>query len=182
MIALEPPVYPSAYCMSDDSFGIELNEHLLNSRLVATAGKMFGSGYGVLPLWRLNESDLEGVVSEVRFDEARRRLLEAASLEKGWDTYDTDPPNAVAVDLATGILGLLEKSQLRPARLLPSSEGGVGISFVDKGRRAEIEIYNSGEMAAVTYGGEQESLAWDLGDGESAITEAIERIRVHLSQ
>ena len=182
LVDLETPPIPSSYCVSDHSFGVELNVQLLNSRLVARAGRIFGTGSGNLRLWRVNESETEDIASGDYFDEARRRLSEAASLKQGWDTYDADPPNLTARQIATKVLRLLERGYLCPARLLPSSEGGIAISFVRNARRAEIEGYNSGEIAAVIYGSDKESVAWDLSAIEEEITEAIETIRVHLAQ
>ena len=119
--------------------------------------------------------------STARFAEARRRLNTTVSLEHGWDTYGAETPNDVARALAARILYLLEEDALPPTRLLPSAEGGIAMSFVEGDNRAEIEIYNTGEVAAVTYSAHSEPVAWELSNADSALKNAIIDIRVHLA-
>lgn len=116
-----------------------------------------------------------------RFTEARRRLECTAALAYGWDTYGAEAPNALARDLARSVLDVLEGERLPPARLSPSSEGGITISFVEGDNRAEIEIYNTGEAAAATYSGDSEPVVWELSGFDSALMSAISTIRVHLT-
>ncbi len=116
------------------------------------------------------------------FEDMRRKLRELTRIHKGWDAYDADPPNEEVAVTGDHVLTHLEKAQLIPARLSPSTEGGIGLSFIRGVKRAELEIYNTGELAAVTYGPEDESFAWDLDNSEAAISASIETIRVHLSQ
>jgi hypothetical protein len=114
-------------------------------------------------------------------DEARNRLGQTARLIHGWDTYGGDPPNEMARTIAANVLTLLEAEALPPARLLPSAEGGIAISFVEGARRAEIETYNTGEIIAAIYSADDEPLVWELDDSAGAITSSIEQIRVHLA-
>lgn len=115
------------------------------------------------------------------FEEALDRLKRASQLKRGWDTYDGDPPNQTATALALKVLTLLRAAALPPTRLLPSAEGGIAMSFVKDSRRAEIEIYNTGEIAAVAHSGQDRPTAWDLEGRDESILAAIEQIRVHLS-
>lgn len=120
-------------------------------------------------------------LTKARFAEARQRLKTTVTLECGWDTYGTEAPNDVARHLAGTILDALEADGLPPTRLLPSSEGGIAISFVEGDRRAEIEIYNSGEVAAATYSANSEPVVWELCNLDSALKNSITEIRVHLA-
>ncbi len=120
-------------------------------------------------------------ISKARFAEARQRLRTTVTLRKGWDTYGAEAPSDVARTLALKILNALEADSLPPARLMASSEGGIAISFVEGDNRAEIEIYNTGEVAAATYSVHSEPVAWELSNTDSALTHAITQIRVHLA-
>lgn len=119
--------------------------------------------------------------SKARFAEARQRLKTTVSLEHGWDTYGAESPNDVARTLTAKILNALEEDLLPPTRLMPSSEGGIAISFVEGDNRAEIEIYNTGQVAAATYSAHSEAVAWELSDTDSALKNAIIDIRVRLA-
>jgi hypothetical protein len=119
--------------------------------------------------------------SKARFEEARLRLNATVSLQQGWDTYGAESPNHVARSLASRILNALEASVLPPTHLMPSVEGGIAMSFVEGDNRAEIEIYNTGEVAVATYSGQGEPAVWELDCTDSALQNAIDKIRVHLA-
>jgi len=119
--------------------------------------------------------------NKTRFVEARRRLKGTAALSNGWDTYGAEAPNDLARAAAASILEALETHLLAPTRLMASSEGGIAISFVEGEKRAEIEIYNTGEVAAATYSRGGDATAWELDNTEPALKHAITKIRVHLA-
>ncbi len=119
--------------------------------------------------------------SKARFLEAWQRLRNTAILGCGWDTYGAEAPNDVAHALAREILSVLETDWLIPTRLMPSSEGGIAISFVEGDNRAEIEVYNTGEIVAAAYSAHSDPLVWELQDTDHALKQAIARIRVHLA-
>jgi hypothetical protein len=118
--------------------------------------------------------------NKARFEEARGRLGQTAGLNRGWDTYGGDPPNDLARRIAANVLAVLEAEALPPARLLPSVEGGIAITFAEENGRAEIEIYNTGEIAAAAYAGTEDPTAWDFRANEDEIKNTISRIREHL--
>lgn len=119
--------------------------------------------------------------SKARFAELRRQLRTTLALKCNWDTYGAEPPNEVARALAGKILDALETDLLLPTRLMASAEGGIAISFVEEDKRAEIEIYNTGEIAVATYHAHREPEAWESSDADSALKNAIIKIRVHLT-
>jgi hypothetical protein len=119
--------------------------------------------------------------SKMRFAEARRRLSTTVSLEHDWDTYGAESPNDLARTLAAKVLDVLEEGSLPPSRLIPSAEGGIAMSFVAGDNRGEIEIYNSGEIAAAIYSGQTEPTVWELKNSDIALKNAIAQIRVHLA-
>ena len=119
--------------------------------------------------------------NKARFEDARARLSQSSKLQPSWDTYGGDPPNPTAVAIAARVLNLLEVEALPPARLLPSSEGGIAISFVRGTFRAEIEVYNTGEIVAATYTPQDLPSVWELESSDAAIRTTIEQIRVHFT-
>jgi hypothetical protein len=88
---------------------------------------------------------------------------------------------ARARKVARQILDALEAESLPPSRLLPSAEGGISISFVERENRAEIEICNSGEVAVATYSISDDPVVWELSLADSELGSAIHKIRVHLA-
>jgi hypothetical protein len=120
-------------------------------------------------------------LTKARFADARQRLNATASLAKGWDSYDSEPPNAAARDLAAKILNVLEAAALAPTQLTPTVEGGIALSFVEGRSRAVIEVYNSGEIAVATYSDRGEPAVWDVEPADAPLLHSIEQIRVHLA-
>jgi hypothetical protein len=99
-----------------------------------------------------------------------------AGLQDGWDTYDAPAPNATARYYASKVLDHLLKKDLEPARVRPSAEGGVAISFAAFERRyADIECFNSGEILAVTSDRRSEPVVWTVG-AEYSLDATIDRI------
>lgn len=119
--------------------------------------------------------------NKARFAQARRELESTVFLRPGGNTYLAEIPNQLARTLAGRVLNALECFSLPPARLTASADGGVGVSFVEGGNRAVIEIYNTGEIAAATYSLEGNPAVWELDDTDARLRETIAQIRVHLA-
>ena len=115
------------------------------------------------------------------FVRAESQLMEFSRLAPDWDSYGAEPPNATAMDSAAQLLGILRSLDLPPTRVVPSSEGGVGICFVNGKAYADIESLNSGELLAVMYSGAEEPQVWEITQNEESIREAVEQIRGHLT-
>ncbi len=120
--------------------------------------------------------------SKNRIVEARWRLHRTLFLRRDWDTYGAEPPSERARSQAMWILDQLEGSSLPPNRLMASAEGGIAMSFVEGNNRAEIEVYNDGEIVAAVYSAEQDPVVWEVADANPAMQLAIHRIRVHLTK
>lgn len=141
----------------------------------------WAEGKGFMAPWRTKGFESHFWEKKALFDDARVRLAQARALQPGWDTYGSEPPNETATALAAQVLALLEAASLPPLRLLPSSEGGIAISFVKGALRAGIEIYNTGEIAAATYTQQDQPVVWELDGSKAAIKDTIEQIRVRFS-
>ncbi|MBV9500448.1 MAG: hypothetical protein JO138_13835 [Acidobacteriaceae bacterium] len=119
--------------------------------------------------------------SKLKFAEAREHLDLTASLNEGWNGYGAEAPSGLARQITAQVLGSLEQVLLPPDHLRPSAEGGIGLSFVNRDKRAVIEIYNSGEVAAATYSNEGAPEIWELEASQDQILDTIARIRVYLT-
>jgi len=115
------------------------------------------------------------------FDKAEQKLNDMDFIAPNWDSYGAPPPGREARNCAREILILLQRQSLPPSAIVPSSEGGVAICFLESGAYADIECLNTGEILAVTYKGNDEPYVWDVGLEEAAIRNAIERIRAHFA-
>jgi hypothetical protein len=84
---------------------------------------------------------------------------QVTTYEVGWDGYDAPIPNNVAINYGIEVLNKLKTTELSPYSVLPSADGGIGISFRGKdGRRAALEILNDGSSTYVIYGKDRPTL------------------------
>lgn len=104
-------------------------------------------------------------------------------LQRGWDSYDAEPPNEAAIANARRILQCLwSKPTTAPFRLVPSVEGGVGIVFSGAGKKyADMECFNDGEILAITSEG-SEPTVWTIGEEAGSVRKAIDAILAFLKQ
>jgi hypothetical protein len=90
-------------------------------------------------------------------------------------------PNGATRDLAGLVLVLLELASRPPDRVVPLDEGGIAMSLVSGAKRAQIEIYNSGEAVAATYSHGYGPEVWEFDYSRDSVQGAIQRICVYLS-
>ena len=65
-------------------------------------------------------------------------------VHNNWDSYGAPAPNRVAIQAAQRVLDALQHAGLKPDRIVPSAEGGVGIVFFRGDRYADFECFNDG--------------------------------------
>jgi hypothetical protein len=63
------------------------------------------------------------------------------TLKKGWDTYEAEPPNDLAIENAKRFINLFD---LKPTRIAASVIGGIGITFRQIDEMIYIEFGNDG--------------------------------------
>jgi len=101
--------------------------------------------------------------------------------EAGWDGYDAPVPAEEAVtDTLYTLHKIKQDSTLTPYSVLPSAEGGVGISFRGRdNKRAVIELLNGASSSYTLYGigHPTESLEFDL---ETDLSKVIQRLTEYL--
>lgn len=116
-------------------------------------------------------ADREHAEQLARLDSFRR-------LQRGWDSYEAEPPSATATDNAKRVLHALweEETEAR-TRLSPSVEGGVAIVFSGpEGKYADIECFNDGEILAITSEGSAEPSVWPVGADAVSLRDAVVKI------
>ena len=69
-------------------------------------------------------------------------IYNLATLQKGWDGYDADPPNIIAIRAAIYFLHILSN---RPERIMAHVDGGIAFSWDN----IYVEIYNDGDVVSV---------------------------------
>lgn len=84
-------------------------------------------------------------------------------LEKGWDSYDADPPNEVAIGLAQKVLVECGRQAVNPERVMASVEGGVGISlYATTMDYAYVECLNDGALSGCVSVKDKPLDVWDF--------------------
>jgi|GEM_PF-248932 len=130
----------------------------------------------------------EDPASEKNLEEAtlKQLLHEVESLlklPKGWDGYAAEPPNKVALEKGRIILDVSMALEFLPSCVSPSAEGGIGISFLNGQKYADIECFNTGEVAAlISNRGDKnrEPEVWEVHAKENEIEISLKKIRDYL--
>ena len=90
-------------------------------------------------------------------------------LETDWDSYGAEPPNEVALQLATDLI-----SGCKPSLVGASAEGGVCVSFFNDDRYGDIECFNTGEVLAATTKRGEDTEVWAVD--HKSMREAVDRV------
>lgn len=110
-------------------------------------------------------------------EEQLARLESFRGLQRGWDSYDAEPPNAMAIDNAKRILRVLWEGDIEVRmRLSPSVEGGVAVVFNGSDKYADLECFNDGEILAITSEGSAEPSVWSVGADAASLRDAVVKI------
>ena len=114
------------------------------------------------------------------FAEAQDGLDSLRDIPEGWDSHGAEAPNDAAIANTRRVLDSLQRLGFRPDRIAPSAEGGIMLSFYVGKRYGDIELFNTGEILAVTSDGGGSPHVWEVAEDETAITDALETIRDHI--
>lgn len=103
-----------------------------------------------------------------------------ASLERGWDSYDAEPPTQDVVNKAVGFDWYLRQFGLSPRCVNPSVVGGIGFTFGKRPNYVYVEVRNTGSMnAAFTANGKTHVIA--VRQDETGYADLVAKIRGHMS-
>ncbi|MGD0799777.1 MAG: hypothetical protein ABR906_00530 [Terracidiphilus sp.] len=72
-------------------------------------------------------------------------------IEKNWDSYGAEPPNAISIKAADEFAQWAIMGGLIPDRIEPSAEGGVAVAFLHDEKRAIAEFLNDGTRDLLSY-------------------------------
>ena len=114
------------------------------------------------------------------FSAAQDGLDSLRDIPANWDGDGAETPNDTAITNTRRALDIFQRMNFRPDRIAPSAEGGVMLSFYVGKRYGDIEIFNTGEILAVTSDGTGQPGIWPVQDDETAITVALENIQTTL--
>jgi hypothetical protein len=91
----------------------------------------------------------ETLLARIQRLELRSKLKKLGSLKKGWDSYDAEPPSALACALANKVLDALMENGISAERLIPTSDGSLLLKHRVGTGLATWEIDNDGEIGVM---------------------------------
>ena len=106
----------------------------------------------------------------------QNQLNSFRNLQNNWNRYGSLAPNSIAIRNSQTVIDNLHILNLSPSSIAPSAEDGIAISFYKGKKRAIIECYNDGNIAAAMYRINSEPLCWNVGISEEDIKETVNRI------
>jgi len=76
--------------------------------------------------------------------EGIKRLIRVLKLPENWDSYNSQPPSQIAVNLGIRILAEINQEDILPPTVVPVSGGGVQLEWSVALRELELEISRDG--------------------------------------
>jgi hypothetical protein len=126
------------------------------------------------------ETAASSLIRENRFDQLNQAARDAQKYQAGWDGYGAPVPSDMSVNLTVNVLGRIKNSDLNPFSVLPSADGGIGISFRGKdNRRAVLEIMNDGTASYMLYSKGDPTLSADF-NASGDLTAMIQTLKEYL--
>lgn len=141
-----------------------------------------GGGSAVAPvpmLGKLGQYEDQRANEFVKFF---RQLEKMRDLQHNWDSYGAERPNEKALYWSDTVLKVLFHANFVPDKVSPSVENGVGISFVNGRRYADIECFNDGTILAVTSDGSGDPNVWHVAPNTEDIEHAVDYVRSFLKK
>jgi len=113
---------------------------------------------------------------------ALKRIHEFKSLPIDWNGLGSEPPTYSASAQAAMVLFALASESLRPERVAPSADGGVGITLRRSGKFASIESLNSGEIVVLTSDGTGNPRAWEIDASDAGFRATAQTLREYFER
>lgn len=141
----------------------------LSEIIGAVLGQKEGYGVTATVSSPYNLATCSGALSSPQLLELHRQLRALDHLQKGWDSYDAEPPNSKAMKNAHRVFEALVSHEMAylPTRISASVEGGVGFVFRSEDQYADIEFFNSGEILTAASDSSGRSNVRQWSDGET---------------
>lgn len=161
---------------SSNSNDMKFRKHLRNNYLVVSArAATTQSGLELANPEPHGHAEARGLW----FSVFEKRIKALSQLSNDWDSYGAEAPNGKATYWAGRVILELRDLGLAPDSILPSVEGGVGITFRRNGKYADIECFNTGAILAIKSDGSGQPSAWEIGPG--TIKDTLTTIRAYLN-
>lgn len=111
------------------------------------------------------------------YGDLHERLSSFVDLKEGWNGYDAEVPDDVAVFWAQKILKtMLDENINLPTDVVPSAEGGAGIFFRKGEKYADFECFNNGEIWAITSADGASPMVWQVENTDDSLKKALKNI------
>jgi hypothetical protein len=129
------------------------------------------------------EISLDVVVGTFRpnvFSDLIKRLNEIRALTDNWDGQGTAAPNKKACFHAWNVIEVLDEMDFSPAKLMPSSDEGIGFYFSNKNKYGFVECYNDGEIVVAMSDRKGYRRAQQIGDTIAEIKDELETLKAFI--
>jgi hypothetical protein len=112
---------------------------------------------------------------------AEQALKDMTGLSVIWEDLGAEPPNDEARVIAKSLLVCTYASGLEPTVVTASSDSGIAICFKKNGVYADLECFNSGEIASAAIDRQGKAYTWEIDQEQQSIIKAIDRIKQFLN-
>lgn len=99
-----------------------------------------------------------------------------ANLPHGWDGYAAEPPTGAVIHQAKTALEVLRLAGNEPNRVTASAMGGITIAFWQMNLYADLEMFNSGEILALTSCNDAPPSVWEVSSDILSVTLALTKL------
>jgi hypothetical protein len=148
-----------------------------NSAVVQSYAPGFVWETGVMPRLALEPVVYQLVEGRDAFDGLYEESDSFANLVPGWNGFESDPPNSVAIANARLVLDAAKEQGLVPDRLVAGAES-VFVYFSNARLYASIECENDGTMSAVVSDRTGNPSVWMVDP--NGLTQDLAKIRAYL--
>ena len=112
---------------------------------------------------------------------AEKALTGMTGLSVNWEDLGAEPPNEEARLIAKSLLVCTYASGLEPTVITASSDSGIAICFKNNGVYADLECFNSGEVASSVIDSQGKAYTWEIDQEQRSVLHAIDRIKQFLN-
>ena len=109
-----------------------------------------------------------------------REIEMVGSYGNDWDSYGSPGPNETAIEMAQYAQKLLIGRRFFNYHISPAADGGIGFTFMNAGKVADIVFYNDGTIDAGFYPEAGDAESWEVEKENSSILSTFDRIKEYL--